>query len=277
MPDPIFIDHNEHRTWLKWHRARRRLSDPVFTGARIREGMRLGASIEIDLMVHQDHGMVVLHGPRLEGETTGTGLPRETGAAALQKLFLRANDGSPTDEPVMLLEDLVAELQASTIHADALLQLDFKEDMKALDPATISNFARTLAPIQQHFILSAGDATAVAALAAELPRLQIGYDPCDSDSLAKVTQTQDFDSFVANALAASPDAKMIYLGQKLVLFALDHGYDLVAAFHAAGRRIDAYTIRTVDEGSLKMIEQLLALEVDQITTDDPEGLWQALR
>ena len=35
MIDPIHIDHDGHRTWLKWHRARRKASDPVFTGARI--------------------------------------------------------------------------------------------------------------------------------------------------------------------------------------------------------------------------------------------------
>ena len=59
MTEPIFITRNGHRTWLKWHRGRRRASDPVFTGQRIVEGMRLGASIEVDLVVTGDNGFAV--------------------------------------------------------------------------------------------------------------------------------------------------------------------------------------------------------------------------
>ena len=69
----------------------------------------------------------------------------------------------------------------------------------------------------------------------------------------------------------------IYLDHELVLFAADDGFDLVAAFHAAGRRVDAYTIQRADAAGLAAARRLLALEVDQITTDDPEGLAAALR
>ncbi|MDB5536345.1 MAG: glycerophosphodiester phosphodiesterase, partial [Devosia sp.] len=50
----------------------------------------------------------------------------------------------------------------------------------------------------------------------------------------------------------------------------------IAAFHAHGRRIDAYTIQRSDPESVASVERLLALKVDQITTDDPEGLAAAL-
>ena len=49
MIDPLHLDSGGHRTWIKWHRARRRAGDPAFTRSRILEGMRLGASVEIDL------------------------------------------------------------------------------------------------------------------------------------------------------------------------------------------------------------------------------------
>jgi glycerophosphoryl diester phosphodiesterase len=65
---------------------------------------------------------------------------------------------------------------------------------------------------------------------------------------------------------------MIYLDRAVVLMAADRGFDIVGAFHAAGRRIDAYTIRSTDAASLAMVERLLRCRVDQITTDDPEGL-----
>ncbi len=61
MTDAISVTRNGHRTFFKWHRARRRGTDPVFTGRRILEGMQLGASVEVDLVVHADHGFAVLH------------------------------------------------------------------------------------------------------------------------------------------------------------------------------------------------------------------------
>ena len=61
-----------------------------------------------------------------------------------------------------------------------------------------------------------------------------------------------------------------------MLFAADDGFDLIAAFHAAGRRVDAYTIKRADAAGLAAARRLLALRVDQITTDDAEGLAAAL-
>jgi glycerophosphoryl diester phosphodiesterase len=84
--------------------------------------------------------------------------------------------------------------------------------------------------------------------------------------------TRDFAGFVREAVAASPRAEMIYLAYPLVLEVDKAGFDIVAAFHAEGRRIDAYTIQVADEGSRPRVQRLLELRVDQITTDDPEGL-----
>ncbi len=81
---------------------------------------------------------------------------------------------------------------------------------------------------------------------------------------------------VAEAIAASPKAEMIYLAWELVIEADKDGFDIVGAFHAHGRRIDAYTIRQADAETLPALERLLALRVDQITTDDPEGMKAAL-
>ena len=50
------------------------------------------------------------------------------------------------------------------------------------------------------------------------------------------------------------------------------GIDVVAMFHKANRRVDAYTIQRADGDSLIAVQRLLSLKVDQITTDDPEGL-----
>ena len=52
--------------------------------------------------------------------------------------------------------------------------------------------------------------------------------------------------------------------------------DLIGRVHAAGRRVDAYTLQRVTDESLTLARRLIALGADQITTDDPEGLCAAL-
>jgi glycerophosphoryl diester phosphodiesterase len=65
---------------------------------------------------------------------------------------------------------------------------------------------------------------------------------------------------------------MIYLAHEAITDAERHGFDLIGAFHDAGKLVDAWTIRRVDEPSLKLVSRLMDLKADQITTDDPEGL-----
>lgn len=276
MADAISVTREGHRTFFKWHRGRRTGSDPVFTGRRIIEGMRLGASVEVDLVIHAGHGMAVLHNLSLERETTGTGLVRETAPEVLRQLHLRDNAGNPIDDRVMLLEDLAALLAAEGAHPDALLQLDYKEDAEALAPATIAGFAAALAPVARNFILSSGDAGSVAMLTSAVPGLRIGYDPCHKGAIDQLMQDHDYAAFVAAAIAASPHAELDYLEYRLVLAAEDEGFDLIGAFHAHGRRVDAYTINHADAAGLALAERLLALKADQITTDDPEGLARGL-
>ncbi len=272
MNQPILIERDGHRTWLKWHRARRRASDPVFTGERIIEAMRLGASIEVDLVIHADHGCAVLHDRTLERETTGTGRVRDTSAAALRQLHLRDNGGQPIASKVMLLEDLCALLAHETVHPDALLQLDFKEDLQALTPQVVAGFGASVSPIASSVILSGGDFDAIAMLAGSAPGLRTGYDPCYRGTLAQLKASGNYLGFIEDALATAPDAGMIYLDYAIVLAAKDAGVDIIAPIHAAGRRVDAWTINSVTPQSIEQVERLLRLKVDQITTDDPEGL-----
>ncbi|KFL32215.1 glycerophosphodiester phosphodiesterase [Devosia riboflavina] len=276
MSDPLHIEQGGHRTWLKWHRGRRKASDPVFTGSRILEAMRLGASVEVDLVIHAGHGCAILHNFSLEEETTGSGLVRETPAAVLRDLHLRGSDGQPIADKVMLLEDLCGLLAQNQPNPDALLQLDFKEDCAALTPEVVANFGATVGPVARSLILSGGDFDAISLLANSAPNLRTGYDPCYGESLARLKATGDFSAFINDALNTAPDAEMIYLAYDIVLEADAAGFDIVAPIHAAGRRIDAWTIRTVDDTTLPKVRRLLALKVDQITTDDPEGLIAAL-
>jgi glycerophosphoryl diester phosphodiesterase len=125
-------------------------------------------------------------------------------------------------------------------------------------------------------ILSSGDAASVEMLSDAAPGIRVGYDPCHDGALEQLAVTRDFAGFVRDAVAASAKAEMIYLYYAMVLQVSDAGFDMIAAFHDAGRRVDAYTIQRVDDTTLVQVERLLSLKVDQITTDDPEGLATAL-
>ena len=217
MTDAISVTRNGHRTFFKWHRGRRQASDPVFTGRRIIEGMKLGASVEVDLVIHADNGFAVLHNLSLEGETTGTGLVRETPAAVLRELHLRDNEGRPIADRVMLLEDLAALIAQDGAHPEGLLQLDYKEDAAALNAEAIAKFGKALGPVARHFILSSGDAESVRLLSENVPGLRIGYDPCHKGALERLSATRDYAAFVAAAAAASSKSELDYLEYRRVL------------------------------------------------------------
>ncbi len=269
---PLHIDHDGHRTMLKWHRGRRRVDDPAFTGTRIVEGMRLGASIEVDLVLHADRGFAVLHDRTVDHATTGTGTVSALPASYLRDLHLRDNSGRPIDDRVLLLEDLTDLFDGVDIAPTASLQLDFKEDDAALDAAAVEVFARSVAPHAGHYILSCGDAAAVETLTSAAPGIRIGYDPCHHGAAEAALRSGDFDGFVDRAVAASPDAEMVYLENRLILAADRRGHDLIGAFHERGRLVDGYTVTRVGPRVAPEIRRLLELRVDQITTDDPEAL-----
>lgn len=274
--DPIFVERNGHRTLLKWHRARRKATDPEFTSTRILEAMRIGASVEVDLVVHADQGFAILHDLELDHGTTGSGPVFKTSGNVLRELFLRGNDGRPIADRVMLLEDLCDLLAASPAHPQALLQLDYKEDLARLSPSVVANFAAAVTPVSHTMILSGGDSAAVAMLAAATPGLQTGYDPTYVGVLDDLKSPQEFSDFIAAALETASQAAMIYLDYALILAADAAGVDLVGAVHADDRRVDAWTIRSISPATLQQAQRLLELRVDQITTDDPEGLFAAL-
>lgn len=272
MSDPIFITRNGHRTWLKWHRGRRRASDPVFTGARIVEAMRLGASVEVDLVVTGDKGMAVLHDMTLDRETTGSGPVAAAADSTIRQLHLRGNDGAPIADKVMLLDDLCALMAEGKVHPDALLQLDYKQDETVLDTVAVEKFAGATTPVAGNIIISSGSAAALKLLTSAVPGMRSGYDASDGDRFKDALARGTLQAFVDDAVAALDGTDLIYLYWEIVTRSADAGFDIVEAFHRHGKRIDAWTIREASAAMKPHVERLLELKVDQITTDDPEGL-----
>lgn len=271
----VAIEADGHLTWLKWHRGHRQAGDISFTRQRIAEGMALGASVEIDLVCFAGDGFAVLHDEVLHPATTGEGAVSDASADYLRSLYLRDSGGRQTENPVMLIDDLGRLLEEIDCHPAAVLQLDLKEFSVRISEADVAVFAKAIAPVAKSVILSGGDAVAVERLSRAVPHMPVGYDPCHDGAIERLMESRDFAGFVTDAVAASPKATMIYLHHKLVLFADAAGFDLIGAFHDAGRRIDAYTINRAVPDVLPDVRRLLALKADQITTDDPAGL-QAL-
>ncbi|MGV9669999.1 glycerophosphodiester phosphodiesterase [Gordonia sp. NPDC003504] len=270
---PIALRRDGHTTRLKWHRARRRASDPPFTARRIVEGMRAGASVEIDLVLNADRGCTVLHDRFLNTATTGTGAIADTPATTLRTLCLRDNDaGVLEDQHVLLLDDLAGLL--TDMHPDAMLQLDFKESAADLDDVAVAAFAEAVTPFAGNALLSCGDAEAVRILTDAVPALHVGYDPCHHGAVDRVLRWRTYRRFVDAAIEASPRAEVIYLDRRLVFTCADRGFDLIAAFHARDREIDVYTLGRADDPD---IDRALALRADQITTDDADGVIAARR
>jgi glycerophosphoryl diester phosphodiesterase len=270
-PKGIAIDAGGHRVRLKWHRLQRRPDDLAFTPRRLREGLVLGASMEVDLRRHADHGFVCLHDATLDRETTGNGPIATTTTDVLRRLTLRRADGTPSGEGLILLEDL-AEIARVDGDRHALLQLDLKEDDAALDDGLIESFRRTLACIADRCIVSGHDWRAVTRLAEAVPGLRRGFDPCADDTLDRLRDDADFRFFIARGLAAAPEAETIYLDYRIVLAALEMGVDLIAPCHAAGKTVDAWTLNPDHPRAAESLWHLIALRVDQITTDAPAAL-----
>jgi len=266
----IAIISGDHLTRLKWHRLQRSHSDLPFTPRRLLEGLAAGASMEVDLRRHADFSFVCLHDARLDRETSGNGPVAETSLEQLRRLTLRSAAG-PTGEGLILLEDL-AELARGLAAPDALIQLDLKEVDAAIDTQTVENFRRTMACIAGHCILSGGDWTAISRLADAVPAMRRGFDPCAEDTLDQLRDGIDCLDFVESTLATAPEAEMIYLDYRLILAAEGLGIDLVAPFRAAGKAVDAWTLNTDHAGAARSVKQLVALKVDQITTDEPDAL-----
>lgn len=274
MAEGIAIDHDGHRTWLKWHRLQRQTSDIPFTPRRLDEGLALGVSMEVDLRLHGERGFAVLHDRNLDRETTGAGPVARARVDQLRRLTMRQKAGARSDERVLLLDDL-AGLAAADAAEGVLIQLDLKEDDDVIDQATVDGFRDLLAPVAHRFILSGGDWLAVTRLGVGLSGLSIGFDPCNDQTLSRLRNVNDVHAFVGTTLDRAPEASMIYLDYRIVLHCDAMGIEIIDAFHEAGKRIDAYTLNTDHPGAEATLRRLVELRVDQITTDE-SGALQAL-
>ena len=262
------IERKGHVTRLKWHRLRRARSDPEFGAAVMAEGFRLGASMELDLQVRADGGFVVLHDETLQRETTGHGLVAAQSGRDLAALLYRSQPCPP-----ILSEDLAGLLVAA--HPAALLQFDMKNNAEEVGARGLDHFAQHFADRCASIIISSGSIPLIRAMARRIPDLKRGYDPTDDLLALWPAGLHALEIQLRRVLQDDVKPDMVYLQWQMVVEASRQGLDMIAIAHDNGVRVDAWTHRMQNpsqgftDAEWAEFSALMALQPDQITTDDP--------
>ena len=90
-----------------------------------RNALALGVDfVETDVHLTSDGEVVVLHDPKLDRTTTGIGAVAERRLADLAPIRLRAADGTPTDEPLPTLAQLLDLLALSRVRLLLEIKID---------------------------------------------------------------------------------------------------------------------------------------------------------
>ncbi len=263
----------EDGAWLKWHKLRRHGDEAPFLRHNLARGIALGASMEVDISLLACGNFVCLHDEYLDEETTGSGPVRALDAAAMGRLHMRAPDGTPTQSPPLLLSEVV-ELMAVADRpaAAAPVQLDMKVPGDALTGAVCDRFATVVAPAAPNLLLSAYDWPAVKRLGGGVAGLGLGYDPSEDAAKWDFAEPGAAPAFCRFIAQHAPDAAMIYLYYRLVGDLLSAGFDIIAALHRFGFKIDCWTLDDGNPDTPQGLRQCLSLGADQITTNTPIAL-----
>jgi glycerophosphoryl diester phosphodiesterase len=277
MSDGVALRAGARRVWLKWHQLRHAAEDPAHDRANLRLGIARGASLEVDLVLTRDGHFVCLHDDQLAAETTGEGLVRDHGRAALERLRQCDNQRRPLATPPLFLDEVVDALAAAPADWSGRLQLDLKPPSAPFDDAVIRRFGALVAPVAQHLMLGGTRWRPVLDLGRAVPGLRLGFDPLDLHEVAPPASPAEFGALGAYTLAHADAARIFYFHIPLLLRGLAAGVDLIALAKGRGAEVDAWRLEPGHERAGEKLRRLVAAGVDQITTDAPEGLerlWQ---
>lgn len=269
-PDVVAIDHEGRRVLLKWHKLRRAPHHPPFSLDNLAAGLKLGASVEVDIRLLADNAWVCLHDDTLDRETDGTGPVRSADTEAVRRLRIAG-----ADYPPPLLTELTAALTEAA--PSARLQFDLKEDVGEITKAGVAAFAEAVTPVARHCLLSGEDWQAVRRLGAGVAGLRLGYDPCRDIETRTFARPSDISGFAAEALETAPKADAFYIHHGLVTAGLALGVNAIAALKTSGAFVDVWTLDPTTPEAARILADVVAAGANQITTNDPPGLarlWQ---
>ncbi len=257
------------------HQLRHRADDPPFSRAVLEDGLDSRDLLELDLRVSADGEWACLHDAVLDRETTGTGAVSAATRAQLSTLRMRLADGTP-GEPALLLDEVVARAACRSRREPAFLQLDLKVPADALGDRAIRRVRALAGPLADRFVVSSTDWAAVMRVARAVPGLRCGFDPAGLATCDRPRTAADFARLRDRMFATAPGADICYVHWQLVLEAAAAGCDFVAAAHARGARVAAWTVDPGIPGLADVVARLVGLGIDAITTNDRDALGAVL-
>ena len=268
---------------LKWHQLRRAGDDPSFGMGNLIKGLRQGASVEIDVEILRDGRLVVLHGPALEKETTGTGRIDTVNPDAVLSARMVDAHGQAMDTGPILLSDMLdavrkiaPELPPAGLETGPLLQLDIKARPELISENVSRAFARQIETISSFICLGATDYRQVQNLGRHCPQVLRGFDPEEVMRDARWARDFDMDWIVEAISSIAPDARIVYLPLELVVPGILAEKNLIAAIREHGYFVDCWRLEADDPDSAEMMQMIVEAGAHQITTNSPvalERLW----
>lgn len=263
---------------FKWHRLKRRRSEPPFQRVALEAGLAARAPLEVDLRATADGHWVCLHDPTLDRETSGRGAVAERTRAELLAVRQRGEDGALLADPPLFLDEVAAAVRRFPGQPAGLVQLDVKEPLARLDDHLLTSFTRALEGVAPAFTAGGCEAALVRALAEGAPGIGRGFDPLRTyEEVGLPTDAAGFRALGEATLAAMPEAAIFYLEARLVIAAARAGVDLPGLVKRNGALVDAWTVDADRPDLLALLEELADLGCDQVTSNDPlalQALWE---
>ena len=257
--------------------------------------------VEIDVTALADSDYLLVHDPTLETETTGTGEVGKTTKVQAQTLYF-AKNGVATHYRVPLLSEVVALFQQYDQQSDTptRLQIDFKNMIPLKNDEPLQRLLTIIEPLQKRVLVSTGADWQLRKLRRFAPWLDLGFDIgfyldfrapsthplifphqqgaygyLDDHPIAttKFWSTADYLADRCGAfIGLVPNISVFYISYKLLIQSLDDGFNWADALHAAGIKLDAWTLDVGNPLAESSIPRLVESGVDLLTTNTPQAL-----
>ena len=241
--------------------------------------------IEVDVIPLKDGDFALLHDPKLEHVSNGTGSVTDQAALDVQNLYyLNSLEKLGTlSQAVQLLHDHPI---------DGFLQLDLKP-YAPLTPSSLKNLLLLIKPVQNKILVSSVADWAIRFLNKMAPDLLLGFDPLlyldvvkgepreegippfrigafgylDEHPLAAQRWGKIHDYFGARAealLQQVPAGVIWFINAQLLDEAMISGFNWIEYLHKQGSPVDAWTL---DMDRVELARKLVTSGVDLITTN----------